>query len=284
MKKIFFKLSKSIIIGFLAVVLVSVGIDAADHFDNFSESIIGRFLGSKPESLCPVDMIFVSTAKGGFCIDKYEASVSEYCPYPEPINAAQTQANIDDPDKKCKPMAISGKKPWTNISQNQAARACAKAGKRLASNKEWLQAALGTPDATENWGPDDCQVNNNWDKQPGLTGSGKKCVSFVGAYDMIGNVWEWVDGAVQNGKIDGQELPAQGFVQAINEDIAMPADTGVNGNNEYYNDYFWLKQKDTRAIARGGYWNNKKEAGQYAVYAVLPPAAEGAGVGFRCAK
>jgi formylglycine-generating enzyme required for sulfatase activity len=63
----------------------------------------------------------------------------------------------------------------------------------LPTDKEWLQVALGTPDKETGWDSDDCQVENNWDIQPGLAGTGKNCVSAAGAYDMIGNVWEWTN-------------------------------------------------------------------------------------------
>ena len=101
---------------------------------------------------------------------------------------------------------------------------------------------------------------------------------------MIGNVWEWVDGTTFEGEYNGRELPKSGFILGV-DDEAMPIETNIEeGDPNYYHDYFWLKESGTRGIARGGYWDNKEEAGQYSLYAVSPPSYAGAGVGFRCVK
>ncbi len=281
MKKIF-KTIKYFLVILIAGVLVSIGINAADHYGNFSDSIIGRLINGEPSSPCPDDMVFVPSSQGGFCIDKYEASAGPDCPKSNPVNQLDTRLNLASAE--CKPVSVAEAVPWRFISQTQAAEACAKAGKRLATPKEWYQASLGTPDINESWGEDDCQVNKNWPDQPGKTGSGKNCISSVGAYDMIGNVWEWVDGTIQDGVYDGRELPAAGFVISADSN-GIPTETDPNVPNEnYYNDYFWIKTKGTRGIARGGYWDNKADAGKYSLYLVSPPSFVGVGVGFRCAK
>jgi formylglycine-generating enzyme required for sulfatase activity len=101
---------------------------------------------------------------------------------------------------------------------------------------------------------------------------------------MIGNVWEWVKGDVENGQVDGKSLPAPGFVQAVTGD-GMPSQTDISAAHpDYDNDYFWLKISGQRGLARGGYWDNKTDAGKYAVYGVSPPAFSGPGIGFRCIK
>jgi len=267
---------KEIIVIISAIVLTTVGIKASDNFFNSNDLVI------QDKSRCPINMVFVFSENGGFCIDKYEASPNHNCPYNNPLSQSQTRINLDDPH--CYSDSRADAIPWRNISQNQAAMACAKAGKRLPTNKEWLQAALGTPDHNSGWGSDDCHVSNNWQLQPGLTGSGKNCVSSVGAYDMIGNVWEWVDGTIFNGIYNNRQLPKQGFVKSIDED-AIPNETDQKISDlNYYEDYFWIKSKGTRGISRGGYWNNKSDAGQYAVYMVTSPAFTGVGIGFRCVK
>ncbi len=272
-----------IFIAVFALVLTTLSIDAVDHIHNFSQSIVGSiFLKQKNQSLCPPDMVLVVSAKGDFCIDKYEASAGEGCIYQSPQNQAETALNLNQPE--CQPVSKRGQQPWVNISQDQAALACAKAGKRLPTSAEWFLASLGTPDPNSGWGPDDCQINNNWPKQPGLTGSGDKCRSAAGAYDMIGNVWEWVDGTIRDGIWQGQNLPDEGYVISTDGE-GMAAETDANNPSVgYNNDYFWIKKRGVRGIARGGYWNNQDRAGQYAVYLVSRPAFAGSGVGFRCVK
>ncbi len=275
------KFFKYFFIGIFAVFFVSIGINAADNYDNFSNSIIGKVFGLKPEGPCPDDMVFVSGTEGDFCIDKFEVSASEDCPYVNPQSQMQSRLNLADP--KCLPISLPGAYPWRWVSQNQAAELCARAGKRLPTNKEWFQASLGTPDPDSAWGADDCQVDKNWGAQPGMSGQAKKCVSSAGAYDMIGNVWEWVDGTILDGKFLENDLPGQGYVVSAGTD-GIAGETDASGDLNYYNDYFWIKKKGLRGMARGGYWDNAEKAGKYAMYLVSPPSYAGIGVGFRCVK
>lgn len=282
MKKILSKIIKSIIFGLIAVVLVTLGIDASDHYDNLSQSIIGRTLFGEDTGPCTKDMVFVPSEKGGFCIDKYEASPGSECPEKTINNQSQTLVNINDVN--CLPVSESGQMPWRFISQNQAAVACAKAGKRLPSDEEWYLASLGTPDKNEQWGKEDCQVAKNWPEQPGLSGSAKNCVSAYGAYDMIGNVWEWVKGEIKDGKFNGNKLPGDGYIKGVSS-RGIPIETIVQeGDPNFNNDYLWIKNSGIRGMARGGYWDNDAEAGLYAMYLVSPTYFSGTGVGFRCAK
>ena len=268
---------REIIVMVLAVVLTSVGIKASDSFLEPKESDL-----TLSDGKCPMGMVFVNTPTGGFCIDKYEVASGDGCPYANPVNQKESRLNLDYID--CKPKSESGNLPWRFISQNQAAIACAKAGKRLPTNKEWLAAALGTPDIEKGWSKDDCNVASNWDYAPGFGGQGSKCKSAYGAYDMIGNVWEWVDGTAHNGVYEDKILPESGYVEGVDSE-ALPSATNLNaGDENYYYDYFWIKNKGVRGMARGGYWNNNTDAGQYALYVVSEPSFAGTGVGFRCAK
>ncbi len=266
---------KTVLVVVFAICLTTAGIKASD-----------RLFGGKDDqgegSLCPSGMVFVSSPTGGFCMDKYENSAGVGCNNVDPANQNETFKNIENPD--CRPVSEAGKLPWRNISQNQAAVACAKAGKRLPTNDEWVRAALGTPDKLTGWKDSDCQVKNNWEAQPGASGSGKNCVSASGVYDMIGNVWEWVDGVVSDGMIDGRELPSEGYVKGFDSN-GFPTETDPEiGDENYYHDYVWLKKTGSRGIARGGYWGNGSEAGQYSMYVVTEPSYAGVGVGFRCVK
>ncbi len=275
-KKLSFIARKEVIVIIFAVILTTLGIKAADNFagDGVSSKIAA--------GQCLEGMVLVPFASGDFCIDVYEASANKDCSYKNPSSQTESRMNLDDPN--CSPESMPGNLPWRNISQDQASRACAKAGKRLATNQEWLQASQGTPDMSSSWTSEDCQVDNNWDIQPGPSGTGEKCVSSFGVYDMIGNVWEWVDGVVENGAIDGKDLPGAGFIDSTNGK-GLPGLTNANTpNSDYNNDYFWLKANGLRGMVRGGYWNNKSDAGVYSLYAVTPPSSVEIGIGFRCVK
>jgi len=79
--------------------------------------------------------------------------------------------------------------PAAYITWFQAAAAARNAGKRLPTNAEWQAAALGTPDPGTEIVTTDCNVSTG---STVVTGSRINCLSDVGAFDMVGNVWEWV--------------------------------------------------------------------------------------------
>lgn len=259
----------------ISIIITTVGIKAADNLRN------GQNADDLPAGACPQDMVQVLAPKGNFCIDKYEASVGQGCQLPNPATQDETRRNLDASD--CAAVSAKGVLAWRNISQNQASIACARAGKRLPTNQEWSLAAVGTPDKNEDWSLEDCNVNGNWNNSSGLTGSGAKCVSAAGAQDMVGNVWEWVSGTVTEGLYENKKLPNQGYVKAVDEN-GMPSATAEVPDQNYYNDYASIKNSGTRAIARGGYWANKGEAGQYSAYIVYEPSFAGDSIGFRCVK
>ncbi|HLD34273.1 MAG TPA: SUMF1/EgtB/PvdO family nonheme iron enzyme, partial [Patescibacteria group bacterium] len=165
---------RELIVMITAVVLTTAGIKASDTLLNPNES------AAVPSGPCEESMVLVTNSSGNFCIDKYEAAPGKGCPYQDPSNQTDTRLNLDYSD--CKPESRPQALPWRFISQNQAAMACAKAGKRLPTNNEWLSASLGTPDINNSWSTNDCQVAKNWQVQPGASGSGENCKSSAGAY------------------------------------------------------------------------------------------------------
>lgn len=265
--------TREIVVVISSIVLTTVGIKAADNFMNTG--------GEQGSGACPADMVQVLSSGGSFCIDKYESSAGPDCPHASPTTQTETRNNLDNVN--CRAVSAKGALPWRNISQNQAASACAKAGKRLPTNKEWFQAAMGTPDPETGWGAEDCNVSKNWGSQPGQTGSGGKCVSAAGASDMVGNVWEWVQGTIYNGEYENRALPKQGYVAAMDEN-SLPSETVESADPNYDEDYLYIKNSGTRGIARGGYWDNKMEAGVNSAYMVSSPSFAGDGIGFRCVK
>lgn len=282
MRRLLIKLVKSLAIGIVAVILVTIGIDASDNYDNLSESMIGRLVFGEDDGPCPKEMVFIPSENGGFCIDKYEASAGDKCPYRDVSDQIKTRDNLDL--KECIPVSMPDSIPWRFISQSQAMAACTKAGKRLPTDTEWYQASLGTPDKEGDWGAADCHVSSNWPEQPGRTGSSQDCVSSAGAFDMVGNVWEWVKGEINDGIYNGNELPKTGYITEVDIN-GMPVRTTETSPDPNFNeDYLWIKDSGIRGMARGGYWDNKADAGVYSMYLVSPSSYAGTGVGFRCVK
>lgn len=275
------KILKWSLVVIFATILATLGINAFDNLDNPADSLVASILPSEPNNdPCPKDMVFVSTSDGGFCIDKYEASPGKECPYNDPRNKKETDNNLSG--LNCKPVSVKDAVPWRNIARHQAELACSKAGKRLPANKEWYKAALGTVDKSSDWKSSDCNVDNSGSSDPKPTGAQEACVSSVMAYDMIGNVWEWVEETVYEGEYKGRSLPEQGYVADIDEEGVAIMTSSENFDSTFFNDYFWIDKTEVRGMFRGGSWTNQSDAGQYSLYAVSPPSYTGRAVGFRC--
>lgn len=117
-----------------------------------------------------------------FYIDKYEASL----------------------DSSGAAVSVVGVAPAVNISQVEAATACALAGKRLCSDREWIAACRGPNDFTYPYGdveqPDYC--NGGPSGTISATGDYPQCATHDQVLDMVGNVGEWtaaVDGTFRGG-------------------------------------------------------------------------------------
>jgi len=151
--------------------------------------------------------------------------------------------------------------PSANISWFQAQEACANSGKRLPTSAEWQMGANGTPDAGPDNGTTDC---NSGSGAVTLTGGRKNCVSARGAFDMVGNVDEWVADWV-------------------------PLSTGCSSWGGLSDDLMCLSGVATAAdgpgaMLRGGDFRNRASAGPLAVVASGTPFRAARFIGFRCTR
>jgi formylglycine-generating enzyme required for sulfatase activity len=277
---------RTVLIVISTIIITSIAVNATDNIGDLKNSFVGSAIEGVMQTgggeSCESGMVFVSSPDGGFCIDQYEVSAGEGCLYSNPGNAQESHSNLNTSD--CKVVSREGSLPWTNISHAQALEACASVGKHLPSNKEWFLASLGTRDQSRDWDSSDCNVNRNWNgNQKGMAGSGGNCISGSGAYDMIGNVWEWTYETVAQGTYKGIDLPSEGYVASVNEE-GIPTETSEEASNLFYEDRFWIDEEKHTGIIRGGYWGSESDAGRFAVHSEIPPTFTGAAVGFRCAK
>jgi formylglycine-generating enzyme required for sulfatase activity len=152
--------------------------------------------------------------------------------------------------------------PSAFITWFQAQEACANAGKRLPTSAEWQVAANGTPDP----GPDDhattCNTANN--ATTTLTGARSACVSARGAFDMVGNVAEWVADWVPL----STECPDWG---SFSDDLMC-----LSGASE--------TDAGPGALLRGGFFFFGAFNGPLAVIGSVAPTRSQDIFGFRCAR
>ena len=173
---------------------------------------------SAKSAACPPD----SVRSGPTCMDKYEALVLRIPPTNPAgksnaslINKVKTgtvtaailtaagatrlgessddYAPCNDNGTNCTDVfavSLPGVTPSVYITWFQAQQACKNSGKRLPSNAEWQAAVAGTPDPGPDNGTTDCNTYSTF--VVAATGSRSSCVSADGAFDMVGNLDEWV--------------------------------------------------------------------------------------------
>lgn len=255
--------------------------------------LIGFFVGclgvtfGEAASSCAPDAVEV----GPICADKYEGSVWSIPPEQERLikkvkKGKVTLTDLTDggatqisPSKSCSPafpgsfpvtgnwtaplyaVSIPGVPPTACISWFQAEQACALSGKRLLSNQEWQRAAAGTPNpGTADDHSTTCVTTSSG---PANTGSRSACVSRWGAFDMVGNVWEWVADWIP---LSTNCIPGL-FGQNDKNCLAGASTAGGPG-----------------AMMRGDHWSGGVHVGIFAITGISDPSSQSTNFGFRCAR
>lgn len=252
------------------ILLTSFTIDATDTLKG-SQTALSILSSKLTESKCPSNTVMIESDKGKVCVDIYEASAGSNCAFSSPKSVLDTTLNIAN--AKCLPVSEAGKTPWTFVAKSQAEQICAKEGKRLLSAEEWFIASLGTPDSVQN-----CNLSGSIND----SGNYPDCKSGSGIYDMVGNVWEYIDVDINDGLFMNRALPEDGYVVQI-DDSGIAVETGVEPNVVYNSDYFWSKGGVQFNLMRGGYYGSQSDGGIYSTYAQADTNFASAAIGFRCA-
>jgi len=246
--------------------------------------------GAKTLKKCAVDAV----VSGTVCTDKYEASVWRI---PDPLGAntgivkkvkagKATAADLmaagatqlgtvsdnyvpcTDNGQNCSndiyAVSLAAATPSAYITWFQADQACKNAGKRLPSNEEWQVAVAGTPNPGPDNGTTDCNTFSTFAVTS--TGSRSSCMSADGAFDMVGNLYEWVADWVPRSTTCGTwgaGIDPTGDGQCL----AGAATTGEPG-----------------ALLRGGDFATTPSAGPLLVNGNLSPSLSFSVVGFRCVR
>ena len=252
-----------------AVIFSTVAIQASDVLRNIDGNLAGMAIESQDP--CGAGAVLVNLGSGALCVDQYEASTGELCPVSSPATQVQTQENMNEIE--CAAVSEQKMQPWRYVSLAQAQQLCARTGKRLPNNDEWYALASSITDQSG------CIVAGNG---PDATGS-ELCVTPAGVYDMIGNLWEWIDGEVYDGHYNERPLPESGYVQVVDSDGVI-VETSSAGSDEYGDDYATTNLSGVRGILRGGFYGSGDDAGLYAQNISVPLDSKTPGVGFRCVK
>jgi len=170
--------------------------------------------------------------------------------------------------------------PKASVTWFQFQQMCANAGKRLCTNAEWQLAVTGTPDPGGSGRPNGCNVDS--DGTPAQTRAHTACVSRFGAYDMVGNLWEYVADWYQAGIWSG-------FTQGLDTapwptsapGVGYGADRTWNVNGSSYGADGW-KNGQPAAGLRGGNWVYGTDAGAFAVDWSSAPSSRDTSSGARC--
>jgi formylglycine-generating enzyme required for sulfatase activity len=193
-----------------------------------------------------------------FYIDQYEVTTSRYATF---FQDTKRRAPASWSEQVLKQ---HGRKPVVGVDWSDAGAYCAWAGKRLPTEAEWEKAARGTDRRLHPWGyaaPNETLANfgrccsfNGYGVLADV-GSFEEGKSPYGAYDMAGNVWEWVS--------DWYDDAYYSKSQARNP-------KGPSGG-EY-------------RVLRGGSWGNEPADIRSVNRNRLPPTTQSADIGFRCAR
>ena len=142
-----------------------------------------------------------------FLIGKYEITSKQYHMFVKATGHRIPQ-NCCEPKyttwKGDAPIEGTGELPQVNLSWDDAAAFCKWVGGRLPTEAEWEKAAKGTDGRLYPWGNDSPMSGNraNFSFEPVSVWEGPASLakkdqyefgkSPYGAYEMAGNVWEWV--------------------------------------------------------------------------------------------
>ena len=156
----------------------------------------------------------VTTTLEPFFLDIYEVTCEQYKRF---LDSNPNQ--VEPPDWKNRNYPTGwARKPVTGVNWDQASAFAVWSGKRLPTEEEWEYAARGTDGRLYPWG-------NIWKTGHANTGKPEagyldgargmaevgshKGISPFGAYDMIGNAWEWTNSVFKDSAADRAQSVSQ---------------------------------------------------------------------------
>jgi formylglycine-generating enzyme required for sulfatase activity len=216
-------------------------------------------MGSPPDLGVPDEHPQHSVNLDTFWIDQTEVSNAMYaqcekagaCSPPSSPASATRPNYYDNPQYSAFPVVF--------ISWEAAGSYCTWAGARLPTEAEWEKAARGAQGNTYPWGNALPDINRlNYQRNIGDTtevGHYPSGASPYGAFDMLGNVWEWVS----------DWYGATYYSDSLENNPSGPPD-GIH------------------KIVKGASWNTTESLTRAATRGEAEPKFTGSEIGFRCAQ
>jgi len=199
-----------------------------------------------------------------FWIDQFEVTNGRYIEFVKsaghrvPQNPTNPTRNLWQGDSITESLA---ERPVINVDWFDADAYCKWAGKRLPTEAEWEKAAKGTSDRRFPWGnvePTAKHLNYNqrWIGEKTLmpVGSYEAGKSPYGVYDVVGNVWEWVN----------DWYDARYYEKSPSKNPTGP-------------------QEGTKKVIRGAGWQNETPTVRIFTRVDSDPTMRNESTGFRCA-
>jgi len=214
----------------------------------------------------PAHMVFLDP----YFIDKYEVSNKHYGEFIK-AKGHPTPAYWDDP-RLNKPQ-----QPVVGVNWEDAKAFCESRGKRLPTEAEWEKAARGPEGNLYPWGNDFDPTRVNYGKNHDATmpvDSHPEGASYYGAYNMAGNVFEWVS--------DWYDPKYYGRLETMVNPTGPDKAVWIGGTGTYV-DRLTVGEK---RVIRGGSWIAPESTTRSTHRFWNNPLnnSYGVGLGFRCAK
>lgn len=249
--------------------LATVAIQASDLLQGTRGNLLSSAIESG--SPCRAGAVPHNFGDGTLCVDAFEASPGSDCPLQAVENQLATQQNVDEP--ACSAVSQAGQTPWRYVSLTQAQQLCARSGARLPTPEEWYQVAVQLQDQSG------CVLTDTSARPTDAA----RCATVSGVHDIVGNVWEWVDGEVVNGTYNARSVPGTGYVASVDSD-GMVVSTKDVPSAAHGADYAITDDQGVHGIIRGGYYDSGTDGGLFAQNIAVPLDLQTNGIGFRCVE
>jgi formylglycine-generating enzyme required for sulfatase activity len=171
------------------------------HSQNTDWQVVGQEFDSVPMVLVPSGCFAMGNDSGSddekpvheicfddpFWLDTYEVSNAQFAEF---VGLAEEASVYPEADL-----------PRNNLTWQEAYAYCQKRGGRLPTEAEWEFVLRGPSGWNYPWGDDfnsEAAVFVENGNQLAAGGSIPQGVSWVGAYDMSGNIWEWTNTALDD--------------------------------------------------------------------------------------